>query len=118
MYSVVISTVGGLFIISFLEIKIEIDSRCQIKGHIVPHPFNVLSSILFQMGCHGNHKLAKYSHFFYNFLLDICHISVLFNRDIRLMCQIEGFTISHPLMILGEDFVFSRLPWLPGRSQK
>ena len=34
------------------------------------------------------------------------------------MCQIEGFTISHPLMILGEDFVFTRLPWLPGRSQK
>ena len=45
MYSVVISTVGGLFIISFLEIKIEIHSRCQIEGHIVPHPIRVLSSI-------------------------------------------------------------------------
>ena len=76
MYSVVISTVGGLSIISFLEIKIEIDSRCEIEGHIVPHPIRVLSSILFQMSCHGNHKLAKYSHFFYNFLLNICHISV------------------------------------------
>ena len=43
MYSVVISTVGGLFIISFLEIKIEIDSRCQIEVHIVPHPIRVLS---------------------------------------------------------------------------
>ena len=42
MYSVVISTGGGVFIISFLEIKIEIDSRCQSEGHIVPHPIRVL----------------------------------------------------------------------------
>ena len=32
MYSVMISTGGGLFIISLLDIKIEIESRCQIEG--------------------------------------------------------------------------------------
>ena len=56
MYSVVISTGGGLFIISLLEIKIEIDSRCQIEGHVVPYPIRVLSLVLFQIGCHGNHN--------------------------------------------------------------
>ena len=74
MYSVVISTGGGLFIISLLEIKIEIDSRCQIEGHVMPHPIRVLSLVLFQIGCHGNHKLAKYSHFFYNFLLNMSYL--------------------------------------------
>ena len=73
MYSVVISTVVGLFIISFLETKIEIDSVCQIEGHIVPHPIRVFTSILFQVGCHGNHTLAKYSHFFYNFPLNMSY---------------------------------------------
>ena len=73
MYSVVISTCGGLFIISLSVIKIKIDSRCRIEGHLVPHPIRVLSLILFQMGCHGNHKLAKYSHFVYNFLLNMSY---------------------------------------------
>ena len=59
LYSVVISTGGGLFIISLLEIKIEIDPRCQIEGHIVPHAMRILSLVLFQVGCHGKHKLAK-----------------------------------------------------------
>ena len=45
MPSVVISTGGGLFIISLLEIKIEIDSRCLIEGHVVPHPIRILSLV-------------------------------------------------------------------------
>ena len=59
MYSVMISTGGGLFIISLLDIKIEIESRCQIEGHIVPQPMSILTLILFQVGCHGNRKLDK-----------------------------------------------------------
>ena len=59
MYSVMISTGGGLFIISLLDIKTEIESRCQIEGHIVPQPMTILSLILFKVGYHGNHKLAK-----------------------------------------------------------
>ena len=74
MYSVVISTGGGLFIISLLKIKIKIDSRCQIEGHVLPHPIRVLSLVLFQIDCHGNHKLAKYSHFFCNFLLNMSYL--------------------------------------------
>ena len=68
MYSVVISTGGDLFIISLLVIKIEVDSRCQIERHIVPHPKRILSQILFPMGCHGNHKFAQNSQFFSYFL--------------------------------------------------
>ena len=59
MYSVMISTGGGLFIISLLDIKTEIESRCQIEGHIVPQPMRILPLNLFKVGCHGNHKLAK-----------------------------------------------------------
>ena len=35
MYSVMISTGGGLFIISLLDIKIEIESRCQTHEDLV-----------------------------------------------------------------------------------
>ena len=37
MYNVVISSGGSLFIISLLVTKIEIEQRCQIEGHIMPH---------------------------------------------------------------------------------
>ena len=72
MYSVVISTGGGIFIISLLVIKLENDSKCKSEVHTVPQYI-------------------------------ICLF--LFKKNIPFMCEMEGFTMSRPLMIFGKYFV-------------
>ena len=64
----------------------------------MPHDMEIITNILFQVGCRGNYKSAKYSHSFYNFLLDMSYF-------FSLVCQVEGFKMSHPLMIFSKGFV-------------
>ena len=78
MYSVMISTGGGLFIISLLDIKIEIESRCQMRLPWLPGKCQ---------------KLPLFQYFPFQCVIFLFVIKV----DTRLKWQIEVFTMPHPL---------------------